>query len=61
MSDSSSVRSDRPLVLRYPIVSLALALGIVGGVLWLLGFDAVVRWGFGGYAVAIAVLLVVGR
>jgi heavy metal translocating P-type ATPase len=39
---------------RYPIVALTIVVGVVGGVLWLTGFDQVARWGFGGFAIAVA-------
>lgn len=42
------------LWLRYPIVTLTIVIGVVGGVLWVIGFDQVVRWGFAGFSVAIA-------
>ncbi len=41
-------------MLRYPIVLLTLVWGVLGGALWLAGFDVVARWGFGIFAVVIA-------
>lgn len=43
-----------PLLLRYPSVTVTLAVGILGGALWFVGFGTAVRWGFGGYALVIA-------
>jgi len=43
-----------PLPLRYPIVTLTIAFGALGTVLWLLGLETAVRWGFGIFAVVIA-------
>ena len=44
------------LWLRYPIVALTVVVGVLGGVLWLAGFDQIARWGFGGFSIAIAAI-----
>jgi heavy metal translocating P-type ATPase len=41
---------------RYPIVVATVVIGVVGGVLWLLGFDQLARWGFAGFAVLVAAI-----
>ncbi|MGV8973405.1 MAG: heavy metal translocating P-type ATPase, partial [Rhodoglobus sp.] len=42
------------LVMRYPIVFLTVVWGLLGGLVWLAGFDAVARWGFGIFALIVA-------
>lgn len=45
---------SRPLPLRYPVVTITVVVGAVGGVLWLGGFDVVVRWAFAIFALVVA-------
>jgi heavy metal translocating P-type ATPase len=47
------LRGPRP---RYPLVALTIAVGIVGAILWLLGFELVARWIFSLFAIAVACL-----
>ena len=50
-----TLRTPLPaLMLRYPIVTTTIVLGVLGGVLWPVGFGDAVRWGFGLYAIVIA-------
>ncbi|WP_309617373.1 heavy metal translocating P-type ATPase, partial [Salinibacterium sp.] len=41
---------------RYPLVALTIAVGIVGAILWLLGFELITRWIFSIFAIAVACL-----
>ena len=47
------LRRPRP---RYPLVALTITIGIIGAILWLVGFDAVARWSFSLFAIAVACL-----
>ena len=42
------------LPLRYPVVTLTIAWGLLGGALWLAGFEIAIRWGFGIFALVVA-------
>ncbi|MDJ0336051.1 heavy metal translocating P-type ATPase [Salinibacterium sp. G-O1] len=42
------------LMMRYPIVILTVVWGLLGGAVWLAGFEVVARWGFGIFALVIA-------
>ena len=53
MSSQATKRAPA-LWLRYPIVALTIVVGVLGGVLWLAGFDQIARWGFAGFSIAIA-------
>jgi len=44
------------LPLRYPTVIITLAVGLVGGALWIAGSGDTVRWVFGGFALVYAVI-----
>jgi len=46
----------RALPWRYPVVTSTLAVGVVGGVLWLSGFDQVARWAFAVFAIGAAAI-----
>ncbi|HEU0206073.1 MAG TPA: heavy metal translocating P-type ATPase [Pseudolysinimonas sp.] len=39
---------------RYPIVALTVVVGVLGGVLWGVGFEQIARGGFAGFSIAIA-------
>lgn len=41
---------------RYRVVAATVVVGVVGGVLWLLGFEQVARWGFAGFAIVVAAI-----
>ncbi len=45
---------QRPVLLRYPIVSCTILVGILGALAWMAGFEAVVRWGFSAFALGVA-------
>jgi len=51
---SQATKRAPALWLRYPIVALTIVVGVLGGVLWLAGFDQIARWGFAGFSIAIA-------
>lgn len=44
------------LPLRYPVVTLTIVWGLLGGVLWLAGFELQIRWGFGIFALIVALI-----
>ncbi len=54
MMAAASSRGDIPVFLRYPVVALTITIGMVGAVVWLVGFDQTARWVFGGFAIVFA-------
>lgn len=44
----------------YPVVTWTIVVGILGGALWLLGFEPIARWGFTLFAAVVAVIEAVG-
>jgi len=48
--------APRALPWRYPVVTSTLVVGVVGGVLWLAGFDHVARWVFAVFAIGAAAI-----
>lgn len=53
---AETVARQYHLFLRFPIVTLTVFVGAVGAVLWSVGFDVVARWGFGVFAILIAIV-----
>lgn len=51
---------SRLLILRYPIVSLTIVVGVVGGVMWISGLGEAARWIFALFALAVAAIESVG-
>ncbi|CAN5168155.1 heavy metal translocating P-type ATPase [soil metagenome] len=47
---------NRPAVLRYPIVAATVGVGLVGAVIWMLGFTWIVPWLFSVFALIVAAL-----
>lgn len=60
MTTASPSETRPPIIARYPIVTLTIVLGVVGGALWLFGWGEVVRWVFATYALAVAGIESVG-
>ncbi|MEP6481472.1 MAG: heavy metal translocating P-type ATPase [Rhodoglobus sp.] len=46
----------RPWFLLYPIVTSTVLVGVIGGALWLSGFEPTARWMFTGFAALVAIL-----
>lgn len=59
MSTVNTNGRDLPLVMRYPEVTLTVAVGLLGAVLWLSGFSEAAHWLFGGFAIVIGAIAAV--